>query len=73
MLQKEKTLPADTFTTKTDNFKTARYKEHQWFEVTRKPMKLCHFNDRANFYPMQIVAPLTSRTNDIRSSDAEQR
>ena len=29
MLQKEKTLPADTFTTKTDNFKTTRYKEHQ--------------------------------------------
>ena len=35
--------------------------------------KIRTFNDLDYFFPMLIVAPLTSRTNDARSSDAEQR
>ena len=73
MLQKEKKVSADTFTTKTDNFKTTMYRGHQWFDFARKPIKLGHLNDRAHFYPMQIVALLTSRTNNARSSDTELR
>ena len=57
----------------TDNIKTTRYRGHQWFEIAQKSMKLGHFNDRVHFYPMQIVAPLTSRTNDVRSIDTNQR
>ena len=33
-----------------------------------KNNKIRQFNDRANFYPMLIVAPVTSRSNDVRSS-----
>ena len=38
-----------------------------------KTSKTRSFIDRAHFYPMLIVAPVASRTNDVRSSDAEQR
>ena len=31
------------------------------------------FNHRAYIYPMLSVAPVTSRANDVRSRDAEQR
>ena len=37
-----------------------------------KTGKIMTFIDRAHFYLMLIVAPVTSRTNDVRSSDAEQ-
>ena len=76
MLQKETTLPADTFTTKPDKFKTIGYRVHQRFEIGRKATPVYtirSFNDRAHFYPMLIVASVTSRSNDVRSTDAGQR
>ena len=63
MLQKENTFPADTFTTKPDNFKKISYRGHQWFEFDRKPIKLGNFMTGLIFYPMLIVASMTSRTN----------
>ena len=38
-----------------------------------KTSKIKSFIDRAYFYPMLIVAPVTSRANDVRRSDGEQR
>ena len=38
-----------------------------------KTSQIKSFTNRVHFYPMLIVATVTSRTNDVRSSDAEQR
>ena len=73
MLQKEKTLPADTFTTKLDNLKTIRFRGAPVILSRSKNSKIRSFISRAHFYPMLIVAPVTSRANDVRSSDSEQR
>ena len=70
MLPKEKTLPADTFTTKSDNFKMTRYTGTSDLSCS-KTNKIKSFNDWAYFYLMLIVAPLTFRSNDVRSRDAE--
>ena len=60
MLQKEKTLPADTFTTKLENDQV------QGAPVIldrSKTSKIRSIIDRAHFYPMVIVASMTARTN----------
>ena len=72
MLQKEITLPADTFTTKPENLKRPSTGVSAISDRS-KTNKIMSFIDRNHFYPMLIVAPVTSRTNDVRSSDAEQR
>ena len=73
MLQKEKELPADTFTTKPNNLKTTKYMGAPVILDRSKTSKIMSFIDRAHFYPMLIVAPVTSRTNDVRRRDVEQR
>ena len=71
MSQKEKTLPPDTFKTKPDNLKMT-----QGVPVIldcSKTSKIRSFIDRAHFYPMLLMASATSRNNNIRSSNDEQR
>ena len=42
MLQKVKIMPAETFTSNSDDFETTRYMGPQWQKVPRKPVKLDH-------------------------------
>ena len=65
-MQKEKTLHADTFTTKPDNMKTTKYRGAPVISDRSKTSKIRSFIDRAHYYPMLIVAPVTSRTNDVK-------
>ena len=66
MLPKEKTLPADTFYDKTGQLENDQVQGPPVILDRSKTRRIRSFIDRAHFYPMLIVAPVTSRTNDVR-------
>ena len=62
-----------TFYDKTGQLKNDQMQRAPVILDPSKTSKMLSFIDRAHFYPMLIMASVTSRTNDVRSSDVEQR
>ena len=63
MLQNVKMMPAETFTSNSDDFETTRYMGPQWQEVAQKPVKLGHLIPGL-ICLMPIVIWVTPRTVD---------
>ena len=66
-------MPAETFTTNTDDFEMTRYMIPHFKRSCSKTSKTRSFNGRTRFCPMPVVTQVTPGTVSVRISDAAQR